>query len=41
LIFMVEPIFDGIFSLFVLFCLYIGMVNYYLIKEKAKQINEL
>lgn len=33
LIFMVEPIFEGIFSLFVLFCFYKGVINkYYVLK---------
>ena len=36
LIFMVEPIFDGIFSLFVLFCLYIGMINNYTLRTTVK-----
>lgn len=33
LIFMVEPIFDGMFSLFVLFCFYKGVINKYYEKK--------
>lgn len=38
LIFMVEPIFDGIFSLFAVFCLFIGVLNQY--PHRHEQIKE-
>jgi len=35
LIFMVEPIFEGIFSLFVVFCLFMGVINKYYANFKS------
>jgi len=36
LLFMVEPIFDGVFSMFVIFCLFIGMLNKYYTLQLVK-----